>query len=240
MGKCKLFSGLASAQPKVWDLPSRLSQAVNNQGTVVGNFHCIDSGEAGCASTWSGQNHVFTALPLLPIPDECPRASSTPLAINNKGLIVGQANSCGGGAVEWQNGTVTLIVPDAPNGSRSLATAVNDNGQVVGTAGGHAFIYYGGKLSDLGTLPGDFESSAESINNFGQVVGWSSSFVSTRAFIYVNGQMYDLNTRIDPTSPLADVVHLDEAVAINSTGWIAANGTGSRDGLRHAYLLIRK
>jgi hypothetical protein len=60
-----------------------------------------------------------------------------------------------------------------------------------------------------------------------------------RAFIYVNGQMYDLNKLIDPTSPAADKVHLDQAVAINSAGWIAANGTDSRDDLQHAYLLIR-
>jgi len=52
--------------------------------------------------------------------------------------------------------------------------------------------------------------------------------------------MYDLNTRIDPSSPLAGVVHLDEAVAINSVGWIAANGIDRRDGLEHAYLLIRE
>jgi probable HAF family extracellular repeat protein len=94
-------------------------------------------------------------------------------------------------------------------------------------------------MVDIGTLQGDTESSAASINDRGEIVGWSGT-ITTRAFIYVNGQMYDLNKRIDPTTPLAGFVHLDEAVAINSVGWIAANGTDSRDGLQHAYLLIRK
>jgi probable HAF family extracellular repeat protein len=93
-------------------------------------------------------------------------------------------------------------------------------------------------MADLGTLPGDIDSSAASINDRGEIVGWSQSFTVMRAVIYVNGQIYDLNALIDPTSPLAAFVHLDEAVAINSRGWIAANGTDSR-GDQHAYLLIR-
>ena len=47
--------------------------------------------------------------------------------------------------------------------------------------------------------------------------------------------MYDLNSLLDTASPIAGSVKLEEAVGINSHGWIAANGT--RDGRQNAYLL---
>lgn len=50
--------------------------------------------------------------------------------------------------------------------------------------------------------------------------------------------MYDLNTLIDPTRPLVGSIKLTAAVTISSNGWIAANGTDSRDQLDHALLLI--
>jgi len=55
--------------------------------------------------------------------------------------------------------------------------AINDLGQVVGdsfTASGadHAFLYLGGQMLDLGTLPGDqnVSSRATAINNSGQKI----------------------------------------------------------------------
>lgn len=64
-------------------------------------------------------------------------------------------------------------------GSSSHATAINDAGQVAGlsmTADGsaHAFLWQGGVIRDLGTLPGDVESAAFGLNNHGQVVGRSA------------------------------------------------------------------
>ena len=51
--------------------------------------------------------------------------------------------------------------------------------------------------------------------------------------------MQDLNSLIDRASPLAGLVTLDEAVSINANGWIAVNGTDSRDpGWTRAFLLI--
>ncbi len=63
-------------------------------------------------------------------------------------------------------------------GTASHAAAVNNVGQVVGsatTAGGlyHAFLYVNGSMTDLGTLPGGANSGAEDINLRGQVVGES-------------------------------------------------------------------
>ena len=41
-------------------------------------------------------------------------------------------------------------------------------------------------VQDLGTLPGDFSSTAMGINATGDVVGWSAGPTGTRAFLYTN------------------------------------------------------
>jgi probable HAF family extracellular repeat protein len=70
-------------------------------------------------------------------------------------------------------------------GANSYAYAVNNAtathpAQVVGVANtasgaGHAFLYSGGGMTDLGTLAGDTYSSATALNNSGQVVGTSEN-----------------------------------------------------------------
>jgi probable HAF family extracellular repeat protein len=218
--------------------------ALNDHGTVVGNSGVFVF-PSPFAVVWSGPHHVLTQLPILPYPPPPPYCFGNPasnaLAINNKGHIVGwveDAGDCVGGAVEWQDGLITLLAPDTANGF-SVATGLNEQDDVVGVSGNHAFLYHRGTLSDLGTLPGDASSSANAINEDGEIVGVSVAMdgVTSRAFIYVNGQMHDLNSRLDTASPVAGSVKLEEAVGINSHGWIAANGT--RDGQRYAYLLKR-
>ena len=65
----------------------------------------------------------------------------------------------------------------------SRATAINDVGQVVGSAVAkfgsrtrwHAFVSQNGVMTDLGTLPGGKSSGAGAINDKGQIVGTSAS-----------------------------------------------------------------
>src|SRR5579871_5842584 len=52
------------------------------------------------------------------------------------------------------------------------AAAINAVGQAVGTgANGHAFVYSGGVITDLGTLPGGTYSTARDIDDAGDIVG---------------------------------------------------------------------
>ena len=225
--------------------------AANDSGTIVGNY-----GQSGTLSglplVWTPPGYAETTLPGLRC-DNCTRADTTASAINGTGLIVGSSNysdantgASGIHAVEWQNGNITDL-GGLQGASYSSASSIDDNGDVVGgsrtdqTSGAptHAFLYKQGVMNDLGTLGGDTNSSADSVNDSGQVVGSSQSDTTKRAFLYENGHMYDLNTLIDPASPLAGSVSLQEAVGISSNGWIAVNGTDSNDpGWTRAFLLI--
>jgi probable HAF family extracellular repeat protein len=111
-------------------------------------------------------------------------------------------------AVLWQNGTVTDLGNLGGNVFNTPA-AINNNGQVTGwsdlpgDAVFHAFVWNGsGAIRDIGALPGDTYTLAYAINNQGQVVGQSlDANFNSRAFIYQNGQMTDLNTLAPPGSP---------------------------------------
>lgn len=118
-------------------------------------------------------------------------------------------------------------------GSSSQALSLNAAGVVAGwssTLDGptHAFLFSGGGLLDLGTLPGGSNSFAQGINNAGQVVGYADTGVGFQhAFLYSNGQMQDLGTL-----PFG---RFSSAQAINTLGQIAGN-SDTVDGTFHAFL----
>ena len=114
-------------------------------------------------------------------------------------------------------------------GPGNLALELNNQGQVIGSSNlndttFHAFLWpdpMTGKMQDLGTLPGDVNSGALSINDRGDVVGVSFDASSNmRAFLRQNGVMTDLNTLIPADPPL----YLLFAHGINSRGEIVGFG----------------
>jgi probable HAF family extracellular repeat protein len=56
----------------------------------------------------------------------------------------------------------------------------------------NAYLYSGGAMQSLGTLPGYTESQANAVNNDGQVVGVAYNGINDRAFIYSGDSMHDL------------------------------------------------
>jgi probable HAF family extracellular repeat protein len=143
-------------------------------------------------------------------------------------LVVGNA---------WGGVQYTVTDLGALGGDGSYAYGINNSGQVVGradTVSGayHAFLYNGGVMTDLGTLPGGegagpVVSCATSINAGGQIVGWSQSANGVRhAFFNSSGSMTDLGTLGGWGS---------EAYGINTNGQVVgwAEKTNNQ---RHAFL----
>jgi probable HAF family extracellular repeat protein len=89
----------------------------------------------------------------------------------------------------------------SPFSIESIAHAVNDRGQIVGTALPpepplHAFLWEDGVMMDLGTLGGDAEATeAFGVNDRGHVVGASpTASREIHAFLWRDGAMQDLGT----------------------------------------------
>jgi probable HAF family extracellular repeat protein len=118
--------------------------------------------------------------------------------INNSGSMAGDIEVAGGNrhAALNSNGVITDL--GTLGGGNSLATAINNNGDVVGWAQTdtpfthHAFLYASGLMIDLGTL--GYSSEAVSLNDHGQVVGFSGTDAGYRAFVYQNGLMTSIGT----------------------------------------------
>jgi probable HAF family extracellular repeat protein len=141
---------------------------------------------------------------------------------------------------EFQTGIDNLVTDVGSLGGGSRVTAINDHGEVVGYSitadfDVHAFLYSGGAMSDLGTL-GDLFSIASSINNKGQVVGFTLN--TSQGFLYSDGKMQKLSDLLpDGSGWSIDVVDLNTlgGYDINDSGQIA--GTGLINGEAHAFLM---
>ena len=166
---------------------------------------------------------------------------SSAFNINHLGQVVGSAETPNGNdrAFIWgdsNNNNVSdpgemVQLPDM--GLSSAANGVNDSGHAVGFVLDNQFNRQGAIWTDTsgftltGVLPGNVESEAFDINNFGQVVGHSQAV----PFIWDNGQIANLNSLI----PQGLGWTLFRAVSINDNGWIV--GEGRRFGVETGFLL---
>jgi probable HAF family extracellular repeat protein len=157
--------------------------ALNDHGAVVGQ-------SARHAFLW--RDGVMTDLGGLG--DE--GAESRANDINNRGQVVGLADVPDedglGHAFLWENGVMTDL--GTLGGNVSVASRINDRGQVVGDSNlernglFHAFLWEGGVMTDLGTLHPDGTSHAAAINENGQIAG-SSRPGGLGAFFWDQGVM---------------------------------------------------
>jgi probable HAF family extracellular repeat protein len=108
----------------------------------------------------------------------------------------------------------------------SSAASINDRGDVVGSstadANGftsHAFLWRKGRMTDLGTLGGNY-SAATDINNRGDVVGDSELYPGgpRHAFLWRDGRMRDLGTLGGGTSFATAINNRGEVVGLTGEG----------------------
>jgi probable HAF family extracellular repeat protein len=156
--------------------------------------------------------------------------------INNRGQLVGVAETATvdptgtNGSLEfhaflWRHGTM-LDLGTLGNAPDSLASGINERGQVIGVSitngsafdgrNGHGFIWQKGTMTAIPTLGGSYNGPT-AINNRGQVVGASSlpGDATAHAFLWQHGTLTDLGT-------LAGDV-FSEAVDITDRGQIVGD-----------------
>jgi len=217
------------------------ADAINNSGAVAG-MQLVDArgDQYRHATLYAGG--VMTDLGTLSYGDD-----SHGLGINSAGHVVGAAANVIDGAPNrpttsflYRDGRMTDI--GNFGGIWSAATAINDLGHVVGYSGlpdsigpdiypQRAFLYVDGVMHNLGSLVHGMSTSADDINNLGQVVGWGATGAGSHGFLFSDGAMVDLNTLIDPAAGWT----ITEATGINDMQQIA--GTACRGGACYAVRL---
>jgi probable HAF family extracellular repeat protein len=134
-------------------------------------------------------------------------------------------------------------LPQFPN---SYATAISEDGAIVGYSGtqsgskwsevsgpGHAWVWWHGRMRDLGTLPGTNSSFAFAINGADTIVGCSGDIGPNihlmqgnynerrfRAVAWIDRRIVDLNALI----PAGSGWLLQCAHGVNDAGWIVGDG----------------
>jgi probable HAF family extracellular repeat protein len=115
----------------------------------------------------------------------------------------------------YSNGRMTSINSPSVFPSGTEALGINDSGEVVGTGyftdgNFHAFLYSGGKMTDLGPR-GAVQASAIAINNSGQIIGgYYLTSGAVGEFLITNGKM--------TTLPVPTGSYAVSAFAINDIG----------------------
>jgi probable HAF family extracellular repeat protein len=144
---------------------------------------------------------------------------SSAFAINDSGVVVGTSNtSTSTHAFSWTPAKGLSDLGTLPGANASSALAINNQGQIAGSSGGHAALWSGGNIQDLGTL-GGVTSEAHGVNKLGEVVGVSDTSSAPHAFLWKDGAMQDLGILPGDTSSRAD--------HINDSGMVVGASQGS-------------
>lgn len=186
-------------------LPGSEAWALNDRGQVVGR-QWIDGDYR--PTLW----HKGKAIQL----GSLEGGGGTATAINNRGQIVGMSKMSSGNynAFLWHKG-VMIDLGTLP-GHLMWPKIINERGQVMGEWGGErTFFWEKGVIADIGTFGG--ETYSGSMNDRGQIVGYSNGPGGEHGFLWENGVMTRLG---DPTNglPFNFIPHV-----INNRGQIAGS-----------------
>jgi probable HAF family extracellular repeat protein len=226
------------------------ADAINNNGQVLLNSAYPDNANPGLwiYSIADGtKTEVGTTL-------NGSSAQMHGVAMNNQGQVTGFGAAQSSDPAQTGVVTHTFLSTNGqaidlgalPGGTFSLPSAINNQGQVVGSSSldnlsgfnsFHAFLSSNGKMIDLGTLGGQ-GSSAMAINDSGQIVGASSLtsniYGLVHAFLYQTGVMHDLGTLGGTSSWAYGINNAGQIVGTSDTTQTSA-GAGSTQ-VQHGFL----
>ncbi|MHA3771557.1 hypothetical protein ACXR0O_08470 [Verrucomicrobiota bacterium sgz303538] len=248
---------------------SKLVNFFSNNG---GNTHPIainDNGDVGgyyikFSSSWRGaiwkvdpkdaRKSTKIDLPLL-IGNDPLQASATPFAFNKSMQAAGWVGNevIGQHAALWNNDAAHSLVDlgTYPGDWTSIANSLNDFGQVVGEsyppANSRPVMWNNDPahtVIELPLLPGDNYGTASFINNQGTIIGsssynqrepWTWSPQHTRIVIWIDGEVFDLESLLDGTGTGWT---LQTVMGMNNLGQLV--GLASHNGdVGHAVVLSR-
>ena len=210
------------------------ASAINNKGQVLGVLAGGAAGGGQVAALYSQGRLTPLSVP--------GATASWGNDLNDAGHAVGFSTLSQGGSYDTPEAAFlydgTLHVLPTLGGDVAIAWGINDKDQVVGAsttaltrnAPVHAFIYAGGKMSDLGDI-GEGLINAK-INNNGQAIFWARRTTGDGFLLYSNGTLTDVRNLIEPGSGW-DLLAVND---INDAGQIIGWG-GNASGIFHALLL---
>ena len=167
-----------------------VATGINNLGDVVGRSDLYLGFSNKGAFLY--RNERMTSLANLG------RGNSAANGINDSGVVVGYSDSGTGSS----GATIRAVFWDDPSTVHSLSTrasyanAINNTGAIVG-GDGYSVLWSGGSALPAGGFGGT-SAEATSINDVGEVVGWSrvfspnSSYVMYKAYLWRNGSSVDI------------------------------------------------
>jgi probable HAF family extracellular repeat protein len=233
---------------------------INNHGEVAG-FSETGVQDLTCASLNPYQQFQIEGVvwepggwmrELRPLPGD---AISFALGINEKGQSVGVSGLCSNtnfplyinpGASEphgvlWDEDGTPFDLGTLGSATFTVPAAINDQGEVVGAskiADGTVHPFYWTRergMQDLGEPEGALATGipcCHTINNRGEIVGFSLSANGPHAYLWKHGQIIDLNSAIPADSGWT----LMFSESINDRGQIAGWGVNP-GGAVHGFLL---
>lgn len=193
--------------------------AINDEGYVVGY-----SAAPGGTHPFLWHDGVMTDLGVLE-PDAPYAAASD---INSQHEVVGSCDVAGGTAMHaflWRRGVLTDL--GTLGGTYSVATAINDRGQVVGTSSTadgawHGFIWEHGRMTDLGV------DSVTGVDNRGDIIGNMNFPTGYHGYLMSRGKVTDLGVLPGGSQ--------SEAHAINNRGEVVGDAdSAAHPGARGAF-----
>ena len=253
-------NGMLSALPLLAGGSNSQALWINNRGEIAG-FSETGVQDPTCASItpyqllqiegviWRPDGQIRE---LAPLPGD---TISFALGINENGQSVGVSGLCSNTyfpfyinpsarashGVLWDKDGTPTDLGNLGNATFTVPAAINDQGEVVGAskvADGtvHPFLWTRDKgMQDLGEPEGAFATGipcCHTINNRGEIVGFSLGASGPHAFLWKRGQMIDLNSVIPGDSGWT----LLFTQSINDRGQIAGWGVNP-SGEIHGYLL---